>query len=532
MPKGMKRFLISFLMVMISSLIAWNANGRSFIGVDDAEIYHVYMKHVSEGHGFVYNIGGERVEGFTSLLWTIIGAGIHYMSLPLELTLMLLNVMLIALLLSRIWGYIDGDSQLWSLPSFAFFSLLFVMPGFFEWTILSQLETGLWTMLLGLIILGILKQEVIWKMCVFFILFVLCRPEAMLWGIALATVYVIGSMNNRVFEVKRLFPLFAVLLITGLLISWRLSYFGFPLPNTYYAKVSSDIFSNAFVGMKYIAKFFVQMPIIPIIMGPVILELFKQFRESTLMKLSIYDWTIVTVFVTSFFIPFYTGGDHFELSRFFQPVLPFFILSFCKTTFFERFAKHSRILLLVFISMVSSRWIVYAFTESPLKHEWNIAIEGRKQSRALNGFFEGHSLPIQGVLTAGSTAYAYEGKTIDLLGLNNVEMAHAESVKKQGIMKNHASFVPEVFYRQEPDVFWMAGGFSNKEPNVLDIPLFNANIFRNIQRDPQFKKMYGAFALRNKNGIWLMTFMNREYVQSLDTNLFYIKEIPTRELRN
>ena len=154
------------------------------------------------------------------------------------------------------------------------------------------------------------------------------------------------------------------------------------------------------------------------------------------------------------------------------------------------------------------------------------------QSSTLNGFFEGHSLPIQGVLTAGASAYAYEGTTIDLLGLNNVEMAHAESVKKQGIMKNHASFVPEVFYRQEPDLFWMAGGFSNKEPNILDIPLFNANIFHNIQRDPQFQKMYGAYAIRNQSGIWLMTFMSREYVQSLDTKLFNIKEIPTREIQH
>lgn len=532
MPKGMIRFLISFLMVMIGSLIAWNANGRSFIGVDDAEIYHVYMKHVSEGHGFVYNIGGERVEGFTSLLWTLIGAGIHYMSLPLELTLMLLNVMLIALLLSRIWGYIDGDSQSWSLHSFAFFALLFVMPGFFEWTVLSQLETGLWTMLLGLITLGILQKEAMWKMCILFALLVLCRPEAMLWGIALSIVYVIGSKNNRVFGVKSLLPLFIVLLTTGLLISWRLSYFGFPLPNTYYAKVSSDILLNAFVGVKYIAKFFVQMPIIPVIMGLIVLELSKRIRASSLKGMSIYDWTIGTVFITSFLIPIYTGGDHFELSRFFQPVLPIIIMSFCMTTFFARYAKHTRILLLVFISMVSSRWIVYAFTESPLKHEWNIAMEGRMQSSTLNGFFEGHSLPIQGVLTAGASAYAYEGTTIDLLGLNNVEMAHAESVKKQGIMKNHASFVPEIFYRQQPDVFWMAGGFSNKEPNILDIPLFNANIFHNIQRDPQFQKMYGAYAIRNQRGIWLMTFMSREYVQSLDTKLFYIKEIPTREIQS
>jgi len=136
------------------------------------------------------------------------------------------------------------------------------------------------------------------------------------------------------------------------------------------------------------------------------------------------------------------------------------------------------------------------------------------------------------VLTAGATAYIYEGTTIDLLGLNNVEMAHAESVKKQGIMKNHASFVPRIFYRQYPDVFWMAGGFSQSEPMILNIPYFNANIFHNIQREDRFKKMYGAYAIRNKRGVWLAAFMSRRYIQSLDTNVFFIKEISTEETQN
>lgn len=532
MPKGMIRFLISLLIVLVGSLIAWNANGRSYIGVDDAEIYHVYMKHVSEGHGFVYSIGGERVEGFTSLLWTLIGGGIHYVSLPLELTLMMLNVILIALLLSRIWGYIDADSQVWSLRSIVFFSLLSVMPGFFEWTVLSQLETGLWTMLLGFIILGILKHETAWKMCGLFALLILCRPEAMLWGIALSFVYVLSSKNEGVIGIKMYLPLFVVLLTTGLLISWRLSYFGFPLPNTYYAKVSSDIVSNGFIGLKYIAKFFVQFPIIPALMGITFYEVIRRLRECSLRTISEKDVTFITIIAVSLFIPVYTGGDHFQLSRFFQPILPFYILGFCLSALFDRYAQRSFAILLIIIAMTSSRWIVYAFSESPLKHEWNIALEGRKQSHEMNAFFEETSLPIQGVLTAGATAYIYEGTTIDLLGLNNVEMAHAESVKKQGIMKNHASFVPHIFYRQYPDVFWMAGGFSQSEPVILNIPYFNANIFHNIQREDRFKKMYGAYAIRNKRGVWLTAFMSRRYIQSLDTNIFFIKETSTEETQN
>ena len=38
------------------------------IGVDDANIFFVYAKNLAEGNGLVYNTGGERVEGFSSLL--------------------------------------------------------------------------------------------------------------------------------------------------------------------------------------------------------------------------------------------------------------------------------------------------------------------------------------------------------------------------------------------------------------------------------------------------------------------------------
>jgi hypothetical protein len=39
--------------------------------VDDAFISLRYAKHLAEGQGLVYNIG-ERVEGYTNLLWTLL----------------------------------------------------------------------------------------------------------------------------------------------------------------------------------------------------------------------------------------------------------------------------------------------------------------------------------------------------------------------------------------------------------------------------------------------------------------------------
>src|SRR5438045_4316159 len=41
-----------------------------------------FARNLAEGHGLVWNAGGERVEGFTNLLWTLWMAGIHVLGAP------------------------------------------------------------------------------------------------------------------------------------------------------------------------------------------------------------------------------------------------------------------------------------------------------------------------------------------------------------------------------------------------------------------------------------------------------------------
>jgi len=69
---------------------------RPFLGIDDAYIYFVYAKNLVNGHGFVYNVGSERVEGFTSMLWVLICSASYkiFSEAYFRQALMLLNILM------------------------------------------------------------------------------------------------------------------------------------------------------------------------------------------------------------------------------------------------------------------------------------------------------------------------------------------------------------------------------------------------------------------------------------------------------
>ena len=69
-------FLVCLGGLLALSRTSLHLIGTENIGVDDANIFFVYAKNLAEGHGFVYNAGGERVEGYSSMLWTLILAGV------------------------------------------------------------------------------------------------------------------------------------------------------------------------------------------------------------------------------------------------------------------------------------------------------------------------------------------------------------------------------------------------------------------------------------------------------------------------
>ena len=86
----------------------------------------------------------------------------------------------------------------------------------------------------------------------------------MLWvAIFLGIILIRKALSkNIVTAVRALMPSFvATAVVLGLLTLFRLQYFGYPLPNTYYAKVSPSLAYNLEDGAVYLLKYLTADPI-------------------------------------------------------------------------------------------------------------------------------------------------------------------------------------------------------------------------------------------------------------------------------
>ncbi|MEM8862745.1 MAG: hypothetical protein AAGD96_30920, partial [Chloroflexota bacterium] len=150
-----KKFLLVFLsMLTLSCLSAgsmWKRFGYALTGIDDANIFFVYAQNISRGFGFVFNAGGERVEGFSSILWTLICSFAFYISSQPELLLLIFNVLTLALCasLAVYWlgdeilqGYKSPVKLMWLL---IFIGIIFSTPAYIIWNTISLMENALWS---------------------------------------------------------------------------------------------------------------------------------------------------------------------------------------------------------------------------------------------------------------------------------------------------------------------------------------------------------------------------------------------------
>src|SRR5215471_3596610 len=60
--------------------------------IDDAYIFFRYAHNISQGHGYVFNIG-QSVEGTTSVTWTAILAALDILHMPAELSVKVIGVL-------------------------------------------------------------------------------------------------------------------------------------------------------------------------------------------------------------------------------------------------------------------------------------------------------------------------------------------------------------------------------------------------------------------------------------------------------
>ena len=217
---------------------------------EDAYITYRYARNLAEGHGIVWNIGEDPVEGGTEFLWTVLLAGSSRLTgLTIEQAARALNLLvgLLAALTLALASFIFSGRRL--LP--ALFATLAFAAGPLSYHIRAGFATPLFTLLLLIITIALhqlifLPADHRWRGRAFYLLPLtglllgLTRPEGALFaGLALVAAFILldGSGRRRL-----LLATVGLLTVPGLIyFLWRWRYFGYFLPNTFYVKNAGSL---------------------------------------------------------------------------------------------------------------------------------------------------------------------------------------------------------------------------------------------------------------------------------------------------
>jgi hypothetical protein len=246
--------------------------------VDDAYISFQYARNLLLGHGLVFN-PGERVEGYTNFLWTLLSAGLlsaridpligtHVLTLVLGFALVAVTVQLARQLGGR--GWTAGALLALSSPF-----LLYTARG-------SGMETALFAALTASTLLALARQA--WQAAgILLALALLTRPDAAIlaacavsYAVAMGAqhvpgarpVYTLGFVAVRQFaplpDLRPAARLLApVLALFGSYFLLRWAYYGALLPNTFYAKVDGSG-DQAWRGLSYLWEF-ARLELLPLV---------------------------------------------------------------------------------------------------------------------------------------------------------------------------------------------------------------------------------------------------------------------------
>lgn len=557
-------FFIVFLLCSAATLLALSRLDYPLTGIDDANIYFVYARNLADGHGFVYNIGGERVEGFTSLLWTLISALAIRLSTYPEVVLLIINIGLmslgIACVLNRLQSAFPSKNTsrhsklLWSA---IFLLLLITSPRYIVWNTATLMENSLWSTLLLITTIFVIGEHSSARVInsgfvPLSILLLLTRPESFVWVAVFAVVLFmrVAVTSNSVDALKALAPSAACIAITlVLLTSFRLQYFGYPLPNTYYAKVSPSLTYNLQQGTIYLTRYFVSEPIVLVSIIAIFVASLQTIRGIFSRQIpSDGSFFLPVIASTGLLMPLLTGGDHFGSFRVYQNIYPIVLL--CLLYAIKRrlsrevdlaeylvAAKWKRIVFsfgmlpLVFLGFLLNQAYLWMQIGSEIAVEFRVSDYGRKNGTFIQELFSSLSrLPSISVVTSGGIKYSYSGEVVDLMGLNNTLMAHNHG-ERIGI-KNHAAFDIPTFYQLQPDIVWPRAVQESKWQYIeseVKGSWENKEGLKGLFNEPHFLELYTyakvSSQIKSKNGYALVAWFKKDFLRDLaaDPN-FLIEE--------
>jgi arabinofuranosyltransferase len=515
--------------------------------LEDAYIGLRYAKHLAAGYGIgAWNPGGTRVEGFTSLLWVLVlGAG---------------NRMGISLLtLSKVWGILSHlgcflvlvflgkfvsenfpDTCWEEVGGLASIAVAVALP--FAWYAVSGMETVAFSFLILLAVVlicrNIRRYSVgdILALC----LLVLLRPEGLLIALASLVYAVIACRRKRWSLRPALVKLGIIMTVIIAVTLWRLVLFGYPLPNTYYAKATGGL-GHLSLGLDYLTGYLVTADTFVLFIFLAIFQLILHHRKPRAYEY--FLWVFLGVY---FLYIIKVGGDNpwaFPYWRHIIHIYPLLAVTFSLaiTRLFPASKAFRMVTVLTCVLLFNKRILMLNEGNSipgPMARRWHSVFNGQVPVTSLlqhqppSPYFTWlkktfRSSTLMATSRAGALPFYTDLKFIDILGLNDTHIAH-HGVYQQGAVdtKTDMAYV----MNQRPDLI-----DSSINPNhiLAGIPVIKGRSYWRTSEDEMrnnltFQREY----LFVKNAPYTNSpralFIRRDFYESLP-NKQHLKVIPVKK---
>ncbi len=496
----------AWLPVLVLAQLGALAFFSRFGVIDDAFIAFRYAEHFVQGHGLVFNLG-ERVEGYTCFLWVMLLSLPTALGLDLVVASKIFGALFAVMTLVVTARFFPTDSA--SLPRTRWLApaLLVGNAAVGMWAV-HGLETALFMLLLTLALRadgreGGEQPSRAGIAGVWYGLATLTRPEGMIAFFASLLFRGVagrGSLKDR--------KVLSHALVYGAIVLphfvWRYFYYGYPLPNTYYAKVALS-WPLVVRGSEYVLGFFGGFGALLFLALPLTLWVARRDRKIALLAFVTGAHLCAVVL---------EGGDGFPGYRFLIPIAPALYLlvqaGVEELVRLSRQAGRRRIFARIAFLIAALGVPLHAH------HLFGSAIE---EARGADKFTRRLTLvgqTLRRVLPpttrislnpVGAVPYYSRLYTIDMLGLTDEHIAHTDVAMQASGYAGHEKGDGDYILDRAPEVILLGNvQVARKGPvNLQRIhwPLLGISEHE-IGRSPRTQRLYTPAQLRLPDGRYLL----------------------------
>jgi hypothetical protein len=398
---------------------------------DDAYISLRFAHRLVAGQGLTWT-DGERVEGYSNLLWVLACAALHALGIDLVVAARILGL---AGMLAALWFLLRARKSLVA-------ALLFAAAGpIAVWTV-GGLEAPFEAAFVAWAVYEALERP--HRLGIPLAALALTRPDGLLWTGALALALLVVHRTPKILSFA-LWPLLATLAQ----LAFRLAYYHEWLPNTAWGKLRPDVAS----GLAYLKDG--ALGLSGLLLLAALGLVFAPRRRAIVLAVPLFAWLAYVVSV---------GGDFMPAHRLLVPAVV--LLAFAAGEFvaaLDRFGRDGKIRGWLVIA-VAGAWFCLAQFHDPenlFARAQTWSSDGVKLGRLLRRGL-GDRRPLVALDAAGAIAYASELPALDMLGLCDRWIARHPPPPSRFDMVGHSLGDGDYVLRRQPDIVIFCGPYGGE----------------------------------------------------------------------